>query len=537
MSTPDTGQPGPRPWEVDDLPEPAGEPFGPGGWALGTTGYAVDGLLAGAWGLFVAEALDLLLVLVGAGSTNAAGRSPLVAVGSAIVDLSPAGLKEWAIASFGTGDKAVLFTVLAIVLAVFFAAIGMVARTRHTLALALVGALGVLAIAALMTRAGASPADPLPLAVGLAVTMWLLPRFTRRMAVQGPSRREALGLAGAAAGVALVGSVRGSVGSGRVTAAASRATATIPTGQMAPTTTGADLGVAGLGPWVGPTEDFYRIDTALVVPRLTTDAWSLRVWGEVEREVTITWAELLAQPLVQRHVTLACVSNEVGGRLVGNALWTGWPVRELLARARPQAGADMVLSRSADGWTAGTPLPVLTDSRDALLAVAMNGAPLPFDHGFPVRLVVPGLYGYVSATKWVTELKVTRFAVDAGYWTPRGWSALGPVKTASRIDAPRSGAQVAPGRVAVAGVAWAMHRGIQAVQVRVDDGPWADARLAAEPTVDAWRQWVFEWDATPGSHVLTVRARDGAGDWQTDTVTRSDPDGATGHHSVTVRVA
>ena len=174
MSTPDTGQPGPRPWEVDDLPEPAGEPFGPGGWALGTTGYAVDGLLAGAWGLFVAEALDLLLVLVGAGSTNAAGRSPLVAVGSAIVDLSPAWLKEWAIASFGTGDKAVLFTVLAIVLAVFFAAIGMVARTRHTLALALVGALGVLAIAALMTRAGASPADPLPLAVGLAVTMWLL---------------------------------------------------------------------------------------------------------------------------------------------------------------------------------------------------------------------------------------------------------------------------------------------------------------------------------------------------------------------------
>ena len=253
--------------------------------------------------------------------------------------------------------------------------------------------------------------------------------------------------------------------------------------------------------------------------------------------MTLTWAQLVGKPLIQRYVTLACVSNEVGGHLVGNALWTGWPVRELLREAGAKAGADMVLSRSIDGWTAGTPLSALTDDRDALLAVAMNGVALPFEHGFPVRLVVPGLYGYVSATKWVTDLKVTRFADDMGYWTPRGWSALGPVKTASRIDVPRSGARLPAGRVAVAGVAWAMHRGIQAVQVQVDGGPWADARLATEPTVDSWRQWVFEWDAGPGSHVLTVRARDGAGEWQTAVQTTSDPDGATGHHSVTVAVA
>ena len=535
------GTPGSLPvpaWEVDDLPEPQGEPFGPGGWAVGNLGYAVDGLVAGVTGLLVAEALDLGLTFVGWVSGNASGRSPLLAVGAAFVDLTPAWLKEWAVSSFGTGDKAVLFAGMAIVLALLFAGIGMVARTRHTVAAALVGGLGVLALIALLTRAGASPTDPIPLVVGLATTVWMLRRMVARTAVDGPSRREALGLAAAAAGVALAESARGSGGVAAANAGASRAAAApVPTGLPAPTSAGAEIGVPGVAPWVVPNDAFYRIDTALVVPRLATESWRLRVYGEVEREVTLTWAQLLAKPLIQRHATLACVSNEVGGHLVGNALWTGWPVRELLREAGPKAGADMVLSRSVDGWTAGTPLEALTDDRDALLAVAMNGEALPFEHGFPVRLVVPGLYGYVSATKWVTELKITRFAVDMGYWTPRGWSALGPVKTASRIDVPRSGAQVSAGRVAVAGVAWAMHRGIQGVQVRVDDGPWADARLATEPTIDSWRQWVYEWDATPGSHVLTVRARDGSGEWQTDVQTRSDPDGATGHHSVTVRVA
>ncbi|MBK8468909.1 MAG: molybdopterin-dependent oxidoreductase [Candidatus Phosphoribacter sp.] len=534
MSTP--ADPAGRPaWDVDD--DPAGEPFGPGGWADGTTGYAVAGLLAGVVGLLVAELLDLVLTVFGWPGSGSAGRSPVLAVGGAFVDLTPSWLKEWAVASFGTGDKAVLFVGMAIVLLLAFAAIGLLARRRHTAAVAGLGAIGLLALLALATRPGAAGTDLFPTVVGLAVAAWTLSSVRTRTAAQGPTRRVTLGFAGGTVALVSLLLVRGRGTLGAADAVVSRASASVPTGLPVPASVGADLSLPGVTPWVVPNGEFYRIDTALVVPRLSAQAWSLRVWGEVEREVTLTWAQLLAQPLVSRHVTLACVSNEVGGNLVGNALWTGWPVRELLAQAGPRPGADMVLSRSADGWTAGTPLPVLTDDRDALLAIAMNGEPLPFEHGFPVRLVVPGLYGYVSATKWVTELKVTRFAVDMGYWTPRGWSALGPVKTASRIDVPRSGVQVSPGTVAVAGVAWAMHRGIRAVQVRVDDGPWADARLASEPTVDSWRQWVFDWPATAGSHVLTVRAQDGDGQWQTEQVARSDPDGATGHHAVTVRVA
>jgi hypothetical protein len=253
--------------------------------------------------------------------------------------------------------------------------------------------------------------------------------------------------------------------------------------------------------------------------------------------VELTYADLLAEEHVEALVTLTCVSNQVGGDLVGNATWTGWPVRELLARAGVLPEADMVLSRSADGWTAGTPLEVLTDDRDALVAVAMNGEPLPAEHGYPVRLVVPGLYGYVSATKWVTELKVTRFDADQGYWTPRGWSARGPIKTASRIDVPRAGDTLPAGEVTVAGVAWAQHRGVSAVEVRVDDGPWQRAELLAEPSVDAWRLWTWRWaDPEAGDHTLTVRATDADGEVQTDVVAAPAPDGASGWHSVAVEV-
>jgi DMSO/TMAO reductase YedYZ molybdopterin-dependent catalytic subunit len=278
------------------------------------------------------------------------------------------------------------------------------------------------------------------------------------------------------------------------------------------------------------------VDTALVVPQVDPATWRLRVHGMVEREVTLTWTELLDKPLQEAMVTLTCVSNEVGGDLAGNAVWTGWPVRELLALAGPRPGADMVLSRSVDGFTAGTPLSTLTDGRNALVAVGMDGEPLPIEHGFPARLVVPGLYGYVSATKWVTDLKVTTFARDEGYWTPRGWSARGPIKTASRIDVPRSGSVVRAGTVAVAGVAWAQHRGISSVEVRADDGPWRQARLAAQPTVDAWREWVLRWEATRGHHTLTVRATDGAGDLQAKAFAPPVPNGSSGWHTVSVRV-
>jgi DMSO/TMAO reductase YedYZ molybdopterin-dependent catalytic subunit len=256
----------------------------------------------------------------------------------------------------------------------------------------------------------------------------------------------------------------------------------------------------------------------------------------VGQEVTLTFDDLLRGGLVERDVTLACVSNEVGGDLVGNARWLGLPIGPLLARARPAAAADMVLSTSVDGFTCGTPLAALTDGRDALLAVAMNGEPLPVEHGFPVRMVVPGLYGYVSATKWVEDLEVTRFDKAEAYWTPRGWAAQAPVKTASRIDVPGDRDQVRPGRVAVAGVAWAQRRGIRSVEVQVDDGAWQPARLAADVSVDTWRQWVHEWDATPGEHRIRVRATDGTGAVQTGAVAPPAPDGATGWHTITVAV-
>ena len=299
---------------------------------------------------------------------------------------------------------------------------------------------------------------------------------------------------------------------------------------------GADLRVRGLTPWRTPVATFYRVDTALGTPLVDPYDWRLRVHGRVERELELSFDDLLGRELVEAWVTLTCVSNQVGGDLAGNARWTGVRVADVLREAGVRPGADAVRTRSADGWTAGTPLDVLTDGRDALLAVAMDGEPLPVEHGFPVRMVVPGLYGYVSATKWLVELEVTRFADFTAYWTDKGWAAQAPVKTASRIDVPSGSDSVPVGRVAVAGVAWAQHRGVAKVEVRVDDGPWAVARLAGVPSDDTWRQWVLMWDATPGVHLLTVRATDGTGAVQTEVPSPPMPGGATGWHSVEVEV-
>nr|WP_269329549.1 molybdopterin-dependent oxidoreductase [Kineosporia babensis] len=290
-------------------------------------------------------------------------------------------------------------------------------------------------------------------------------------------------------------------------------------------------------PFITPNADFYRIDTALSVPLLRAEDWSLRIHGLVDREITLTWAELIAADLVERDLTLMCVSNEVGGDLTGTARWLGLPLGPLLQRAGISAEADMVLSKSSDGWTASTPLEVLTDGRDCLLAIGMNGQPLPLEHGFPVRMVVPGLYGYVSATKWVVDLEVTRFDRAEAYWSTRGWSQRGPVKTSSRIDVPANGADLAAGTVAVAGIAWAQHRGIQAVEVRIDEGPWQSATLGAEASVDTWRQWYLSWNAPAGSHRIQVRATDGDGAVQVEDVAPPAPDGATGWDSIEVSVA
>jgi DMSO/TMAO reductase YedYZ molybdopterin-dependent catalytic subunit len=503
---------------------------------------ALAGVLAGALILGVAELAAGLMTRLGlAGGTP----SPVVAVGGAFVDRTPAWLKNFAVNTFGTNDKTALFVGMAVVLTALCAALGIVGERRHTAGLVGFVVVGALGAAAVLSRPNAGPLDVVPTMLGVLVGLWALQSLWRlRSAADEPGatgferRRLLVGSAGIAAAAATTAAVGRGVGGRGATAAAARAGVTLPpVARPVTVPAGADLRLPGLTPFVVPNGDFYRIDTALIVPQLDTAGWRLRVHGLVEREVTLTWAELLARPMQQALVTLTCVSNEVGGNLAGNAVWTGWPIRELLAMAGPRPEADMVLSTSSDGWTAGTPLTALTDDRNALLAVAMNGQPLPVEHGFPVRMVVPGLYGYVSATKWVVDLKVTRFQDDTAYWTPRGWSERGPVKTESRIDVPRSGDRVTAGRVAVAGVAWAQHRGVKAVEVRIDHGPWQHARLAAEPTIDSWRQWVLEWDATRGNHTISVRATDGTGQVQTAEPAPPEPDGATGWHTITVSVA
>jgi DMSO/TMAO reductase YedYZ molybdopterin-dependent catalytic subunit len=504
------------------------------------TWSAFAGIVAGALTLGVAT---LLAGLMARGGLAAGTPSPVFAVGGAFVDRTPPWLKDFAISTFGIHDKLALFVGMALFLTALCAVIGILGGRRHTagsVAFVLVGAVGALAVA---TRPHSGSLDILPTMIGTAAGVWALSTLWQRGAEGGVAatvdRRGFLllgaGLAAAAATAAALGQ---SLGQRAAQAARSRSAVILPkAAKPVVVPAGAQLDVKGITPYIIDNADFYRIDTALVVPQLDTADWSLKVHGMVDQEVTIDWPTLLTRPMQQALVTLMCVSNEVGGDLTGNAVWTGWPVRELLKMAGPKPGADMVLSTSSDGWTAGTPLSVLTDDRNALIAIGMNGEPLPVEHGFPVRLVVPGLYGYVSGTKWLTDLKVTSFADDEGYWTPRGWSARGPVKTGSRIDVPRSGGRVSAGKVAVAGIAWAQHRGIKAVEVRVDDGEWQSARLAQEPTIDSWRQWVLEWQAVKGNHTITVRATDAEGAVQTQTQAPPAPDGATGWHTITVNVS
>ena len=500
---------------------------------------AAAGLAAGALAIGVATALAA--AMEGLEQATSAAK-PIVAAGGFVVDRVPLWLKNLAVAAFGTADKAVLLASVLLVVAAACAVAGVLAMRRSGAGLWVFTAVGVLGSLVSWTRPGAGAYDAVPMWLGTAAGAGLLAAAARSTTVPGRDGVSRRTLLGGAAGVGL--GVLGGVQWGAGAAPSAARPGGLATGAPAsagplPTFSGVDPGISGQTPYVISATDFYRIDTALVVPQVDAAQWSLRVHGLVDREIVLTFDELMSKPMEHHAVTLTCVSNEVGGDLCGNAVWTGWPVRELLRLAGVKPEADMVLSTSADGWTAGTPLETLTDDRPSMLVVAMNGAALPDVHGYPVRLVVPGLYGYVSATKWVTELKVTRFDADQGYWTPRGWSAKGPIKTASRIDVPADRTQVQPadnGLVAVAGVAWAQHRGIEAVEVSVDGGPWQGAELAAEPTVDAWRQWVYRWAATPGRHTLAVRATDGTAAVQTADLARPDPDGATGHHTIEVEV-
>jgi DMSO/TMAO reductase YedYZ molybdopterin-dependent catalytic subunit len=495
---------------------------------------ALAGIAAVGFGLGVAELVAGLL---------APRASPVLVVGSLLIDLAPPWAKDAAIALFGTADKVALLVGIGLVLLVLAAAAGVLHARRPLLARLLIAAGGVFGIVAAMTRAAASVLDAVPATVAVVAATLVLTALLKERPAAEPregdlSRRRFLTWAGGAAVVGALAAVGGfALQSGARVVTAVRETFRLPTPAVAaaPVPVGAELGIRGLAPVVTPNAEFYRIDTALQVPNLDPAEWRLRVHGLVENEFELTWDELIALPLEESHTTLMCVSNPVGGDLVGNALWLGYPIRELLARARPTNEADMVLSHSSDGFTASSPLEALTDDRNAILAVGMNGEPLPLEHGFPVRMVVPGLYGYVSATKWVVELQVTRFDQARAYWTDRGWSARGPVKISSRIDVPRD--DVSAGEVVVAGVAWHQHTGIAGVEVSIDDGPWQDAELATAISTDTWVQWSYRWDADPGAHTVKVRATSADGEVQTDDLAPVAPDGATGHHTVSVTVS
>src|SRR6516165_6917293 len=525
---------------------------------------AICGVLAAAVAIGIAQLLAGLSI---------PAASPVIAVGQAAIDLTPLPVKDWATSTFGTADKTVLLLGV-FVLLFLFAVIGLVAAlTRHGASAAYAlptlcgAAVGAFALYRLVTSArSASPsaaAEPLPPIVfdsaaaaapgspggsdlpgelrapdlpGSNVPALRLPQ---RRAADATARRAFLVSAGVAVAAAAIGEFAGRELATRRNVGAARSALRFPRAAVPapPLPAGVSLPVPGISPFITPNGQFYRVDTALLVPQVDPASWRLRIHGMVAREVEVSFAELLRRPLIEDYITLCCVSNPVGGPYIGNAKWLGVSLASLLRSARPQSGASQLLCTSADGFTSGTPLSVVMDGRDALVAVAMNGAALPVEHGFPARLVVPGLYGYVSACKWVTDIEVTTFQAATAYWVQRGWAQQGPIKTESRIDVPAPGSQVKAGQVAVAGVAWAQHKGIEAVEVRVDGGPWQQATLAAVPDIDTWRQWVWRWDASAaGPHLIEARATDKTGYTQTAVQADVAPNGASGYPSSQVTV-
>ncbi|MFX4286183.1 molybdopterin-dependent oxidoreductase [Janibacter sp. G349] len=471
--------------------------------------------------------------------------SPVLAVGSQVVDATPTPVKEWAVGTFGTADKPILIGSVAVVALLLAAVAGAVRPRSRLVSTLLLLLLTGLAGAAAALRPSADPLAWLPAVVAAVVGVLTLDLLVARVLPSGsahadpaqPTRRRVVALGGTGAAALLIG------GSGQALIGRSTPpTLTLPepARPLPPLPKGVEVGTAGISPFVTPNADFYRIDTALLAPRVDPGEWSLTIDGDVPREVTLDIDELLATPMVERDITLNCVSNEVGGPYIGTARWLGVPTRELLARAgidRDPRDPDLqVLSTSTDGMTISTPLSALLDGRDALVAVGMNGAPLPREHGFPARLVTPGLYGFVGATKWLTRMTVTRYDAASAYWTDRDWATDGRVRTQARIDTPRALRRIGPGRTVIGGVAWAQRRGISRVEVRIDDGDWQRATLGTEADVDCWRQWFLPWDATPGRHDLTVRATDGTGEVQTRQEATPFPAGATGWHSIAVTV-
>ena len=501
---------------------------------------ALAGAAAGALALGVAELLAGILP----GAT-----SPIVAVGDLVISLQPPGAKQFVVDLFGEADKLVLNLFIAAVAIGAAAVGGVLARTRPWVLPLGAGAFGILALVAGLRDPLAEPLTTLivvvaAVLVAIYATRWLLRRAggdggqpEAEMPAWG--RRRFIGTSIAVIGLAVVSGVVGRtlLDRGRQDAIAQAGTLPEPMETAPPRPDGAELEVEGITPLVTPNHLFYRIDTALLLPRPNLDTWRLSVTGMVGRELVLTYDELVDLPLVEQYVTIACVSNEVGGNLVGNALWRGVRLKELLARAVTDPEATQIVGRAVDGFTVGFPTAyALADGREPLVAVGMNGEPLPVEHGFPARLIVPGLFGYVSATKWLTEIELTTWEGFDAYWVPLGWAKEGPILTQSRIDVPRNGSNLAAGTTTIAGVAWAPDRGVARVEVQVDEEGWTPATISAPISDATWVQFVHTWEASPGDHAIRVRATDGAGDVQTDQLSEPAPDGARGHHTIHVSV-
>jgi DMSO/TMAO reductase YedYZ molybdopterin-dependent catalytic subunit len=524
------------------------------------------------------------------------GSAPVPAVGAAVIDLTPTAVKDFAISTFGSNDKTALITGILILLVVFAALIGVLAVRRASRGLEALAGFTAIGLFAALTRPGAGLLYALPTLAGAVVAVFVLTRLVNALHAApagraasgrasyrqagpgagtgpdrdepgtsrvppatpaepgaapqaltaspgaaalpaGPGRRQFLITGSTAVVVAGLSALGGRALSGpstQVTQALSTLRFPTPAHPAPPLPAGADLHIPGLSPFITPNPVFYRVDTALFLPQVPPSTWRLRVHGMVDRPLVLSYDDLLRMPLIEDYITLCCVSNPVAGPYIGNAKWLGASLASVLRAAGIRRGASQLFCTSTDGFTSGAPVQTVMDGRDSLLAVAMNGKPLPVEHGFPVRMVVPGLYGYVSATKWLTDIEVTTFGAAQAYWVQRGWSQQAPIKTESRIDVPYSGSTVRAGRVAVAGEAWAQHKGIDAVHVRVDGGAWQPARLAAVPGIDTWRQWVFEWDARPGTHRIEARATDDTGYTQTGVPASPVPNGATGYPMITV---
>ena len=546
---------------VETQPTPARIGSGPA-WL-----YAVFGVLAAAFGVAIGTLVAALID---------PAYAPIEVVASTAIDIPPAVVKEWATSTFGTASKSVVVGVVAVAVVAIAAWSGVASRTRPRFGIQVMLVAGVVgAVAALLRPVDAflAPLPALAAGVAAALALWWLLRMARPSAVAAPESvpdmptdglkevspghqdlpgRESLGMSAEVQSVSRRGVLLGIGGvvvvggaalasarwlTTRASAVASRVAAVLPSPAevLPPLPASVQAPVPGMAPFVTPNADFYRIDTAVIVPQVTAEEWTLSFDGMVRRPFTITYAELLEMPMVERDVTIMCVSNPIGGDLIGTARWLGTPLLPLLERAGIEPGADQIFSTSIDGWTCSTPLDGLAE-REPLLAIAMNGEPLPIEHGFPVRMIIPGLYGFISATKWVTQITATTYAADPAYWTVRGWATDAPVLTGSRIDLPDGSLSV--GQTAIGGVAWAMDGdGISRVEVSIDDGPWQDAQLAEQPNPRTWRQWWLDWEATPGRHSIAVRATNGLGETQTSEVADVVPSGATGYDVGVVEVA